>query len=123
MYSFISWWTNPPDRPYVAYNKAGKPGAHADLVRKRAQTRLTVNSSRYQVGVWLKYNEYLEYIPTMTRYTGLQLLYMSVAEDEALKASLNGTLKHLMFHSIERCRERAGITSKNIYGHTCVIHL
>jgi hypothetical protein len=123
MFSSLSWWINPPDKPYIAYYKVGRPGAYEDFVRKRAQTTLTVDSSRYEVGVWLKLHGFSELIPTMTKYTGLQLLSMTVDEEETLKASLENSLKHMMFVAIKRCRERAGISRKHIYGHMRLIPL
>jgi hypothetical protein len=35
---------------------------------------------------------------------------MTVEEELQLKDSLGGCIKHMMFHLIKRCREKAGIT-------------
>jgi hypothetical protein len=121
MLAFLQWLSPLP--PTIAYDQASRPGALEEMYRMQEETPLTVNSTKQQVRLWLKLHGYKEYIPVLGRYAGRQLLCMTVDEEEKLKASLEGTLKHSIFISIKRCRELADIAGKNIYGHTCVIHL
>jgi hypothetical protein len=118
MLAFLQWLS--PVSPSVAYYQIAPPGAREEMLRMREKTPLTLDSSTQQVRLWLKLNGYKEHIPTVGRYSGLQLLYMTVDDEENLKASLEGTMKHMMFHKINRCREQAGITSKDASNHKII---
>jgi hypothetical protein len=104
--------------PYSLYNRSASPGAREEMLELREKTKLTVHSTRYQVAFWLKVNGHMKYIYALKAYDGQQLLCMTSQEQIQLMESMEGTRKYMLFRSIDRCRERAGITSKKRSMHT-----